>query len=78
MRMKMLNSFKNDFILDKNRAHDIERRIDEKYCIASDTKMKEIILDKIMSRKEMFFYEKDYNRVNFNKYKIWQTKVKRY
>lgn len=62
MRMKMLNSFKNDFILDKNRAHDIERRIDEKYCIASDTKMKEIILDKIMSRKEMFFYEKDYNR----------------
>lgn len=58
MRMKMLNSFKNDFILDKNRAHDIERRIDEKYCIASDTKMKEIILDKIMSRKEMFFMKR--------------------
>ena len=62
MRMKKLDSFKNEFVLDKKIDHDIEKKIDGKFRIASNTREKKIILDKIMKRKELLFYEKDYNR----------------
>lgn len=62
MRMKRLKSFKNEYVMDKNKNHEREIAIKNKYSINPNTTCLNIQVQKILKRKTIDFYEKDYNR----------------